>query len=283
LKTIFPAAKPRILIYAMGGGFGHLTRAVALSHALGTAASVRIVSNSPYVSRVPELDLVPTLDVTEADCLVVDTFPRGLVGELVDVLAGFGGSKVLVARDLNPRYVEAYHVREFVERWYDVVLDAEATPWLVRSADEVLSRDGARSVLGLQGDEPGVLVTPAGNPEEQDWYREVAAELGVEPLSYWPAMELYAAADVVIGGAGYNTVNECVACGVPLVAKAWPRKYDRQELRARKASRVVREVAEAVAAAQELATWRSSIGRVIQFENGVIDAAQRVLAYCARA
>jgi len=45
-------------------------------------------------------------------------------------------------------------------------------------------------------------------------------------------MDLLPGVDLVVGGAGYNTVNECLACGVPLIARAWPRKYDRQSLRA---------------------------------------------------
>ena len=36
----------------------------------------------------------------------------------------------------------------------------------------------------------------------------------------------------MIGGAGYNTVNECLATGTPLIARPWPRKYDRQRERA---------------------------------------------------
>ncbi|MBW4572535.1 MAG: hypothetical protein KME31_32500 [Tolypothrix carrinoi HA7290-LM1] len=38
-----------------------------------------------------------------------------------------------------------------------------------------------------------------------------------------------AVADVVVGGAGYNTVYECAALGVPLVAIALKRLYDRQD------------------------------------------------------
>src|SRR5581483_11759696 len=55
-------------------------------------------------------------------------------------------------------------------------------------------------------------------------------------IRYWPAIDLFSAASVVIGGAGYNTVEECLAIGVPLIAHPWPRMYDRQDLRARRAA-----------------------------------------------
>jgi len=211
---------------------------------------------------------------------VVDTFPRGLGGELAPLLEQFQGRKVLVARDLNPRYVQACELPRFIERAYDLVLDCERVPWLVRSSDEVLPRHRAREVLQLKSDLPCVLVNGTGTPRESQWYDAVAAALNaceVRRVDSWPALELYAAADVVVGGAGYNTVNECAACGVPLVARPWPRKYDRQELRAEKANRTVREIADAVAAACELAQLRSSECRVIRYENGAVAAADQVL------
>lgn len=51
-------------------------------------------------------------------------------------------------------------------------------------------------------------------------------------ISHHPGIECLAAADIVIGSAGYNTVYECAAVGVPLVALALPRLYDRQQKRA---------------------------------------------------
>jgi hypothetical protein len=284
LKTTPPPAND-IFIYAMGGGFGHLTRAVALTRAIAGAARVRILTNSPYAPRVaaamPTVELVRNLDLDGSTHLVVDTFPRGILGELVDVLPRFRGRKILVSRDLNPKYVAAYDLPAFIERFYNLVLDPETSPWFVRSAHEILPRDQARAVLGLQSSAPCVLVCPAGNPDEYVWYRDVAEALAggceVRLLAHWPAMELYAAADVVVGGAGYHTVNECVACGVPLVARPWPRQYDRQELRARKAARVVRDVDQAVAAVHELAAMRSSEGRVIAYDNGVLRAAAQLL------
>ena len=83
-----------------------------------------------------------------------------------------------------------------------------------------------------------ILVCASGNPEELSWYGEVVAYLlkfrskadircvaptrpeGCPPecwIEYWPAADLYPTADVVVGGAGYNTIYECEAYKIPLV------------------------------------------------------------------
>jgi predicted glycosyltransferase len=106
-------------IYALGGGWGHLTRAAALARAASPRHAVRILTNSPYAGVVrkalPELDVAaldPALPAPETrraalreiraarpSCLIVDTFPRGLGGELVPVLESLDAKKVLVHRD----------------------------------------------------------------------------------------------------------------------------------------------------------------------------------------
>jgi hypothetical protein len=285
---------PRVdwLIYALGGGLGHLTRACALARK--RSGRGRILTNSPYAGLVrrskPELDIVDaSADVVERieearpDCLIVDTFPRGLVGELMDLLSRFRGSKTLVKRDLNPRYSAAFGLDEFVRNTYDHVIPAEDphAPLLVRSADQLMPRRRAREMLGLDHDRPCVIVCAAGMQDELSWYQSVFSMLLDAPLavrcvtpirpagcpreywvSYWPAMDFYRAADVVVGGGGYNTVYEFLACRIPLVARPWPRKYDRQHLRAATASRcgpvtVVETVEQAVEAALERAVLAS--------------------------
>ena len=265
-------------IYALGGGWGHLTRAVALARIVRREREVRVLANTPYARYLTgEADLVganPARAIAESppDTLIVDTFPRGLGGELAPLLPGLKCRKALVHRDLNPRYVAWASLREFVERHYDLVLvpgepapldnlpaAVRTEPWLVRSAHELPPRDVA---------EPFVLVCAAGKREELAWYGAVAAALsahatvrcvaaecppGCKPelwIRHWPAIELIASASVVVGGAGYNTVNECLACHVPLVARAWPRTYDRQaERTARAGITAVETVEEAVQAA----------------------------------
>ena len=203
---------------------------------------------------MPELGIeavsIAQKDPDGIDLVVVDTFPRGLVGELVDLLPSLRAWKVLIHRDLKPEYVAWAGLRTFVADHYDCVIcpgergpladlpQAHHTaPWLVRPPVAV---------------NPGVdvVVCAGGNAGEMPWYGEVAAllarDIGVRCLApelppgcppelwirYWPSIDWIASAGAVVGGAGYNTVNECRALGVPLIARPWPRKYDRQRLRA---------------------------------------------------
>ena len=183
-----------ILIYALGGGWGHVTRAAALARAIGPAARVRILANSPYLQIVqaamPELGIEAVSTGAEAasgiareepdvvDVLVVDTFPRGLGGELATLLPSLRAWKVLIHRDLKPEYVSWAGLRSFVGAHYDCVICpgergplADLTraffsaPWLVRPP-----------VAGVR---PGVdvIVCAGGNPGEMPWYGEVAALL----------------------------------------------------------------------------------------------------------
>ena len=153
-----------------------------------------------------------------------------------------------------------------------------------------------------------IAICAAGNLEELAWYGAVVSQLlecaprynvrCIAPtrpdacppecwVEYWPAMDLYASADVVIGGAGYNSIYECMACGVPLVARAWPRKYDRQRLRSHRAAgqaciRIVDDLNQAVAAALTLC----GIGlrpALPHFENGAPEAVANIRQLVAEA
>ena len=323
------------LVYALGGGWGHLTRAAALARV--ARRPVRILTNSPYAgevrARLAELDIVALdpersaararqealrhVQASQAACLIVDTFPRGLGGELATLLPEWGALRVLIHRDLNPAYVREKALGEFVRSNYDLVIrpgPAEAAPlaglpqvrmtapWLIRSAHELPSREAARSLLGVEARQC-VLVCAAGNRDEQAWYGSLtqalsAALQGVavrcaSPLCppgcpaeawfrYWPAMDLLSGVDLVVGGAGYNTVNECLACGVPLIARAWPRKYDRQSLRAAgQAEACPTSIDEAVAAVK---ACLARPGRTVtrrEFPNGASEAVEILEALSA--
>lgn len=314
------------LIYALGGGWGHLTRAAALARIASARHRVRIITNSPYAPRVarvlPQLDILaldPSLAAeaareqvvrhvraAEPSCLIVDTFPRGLGGELAGVLDSLPATKVLVHRDLSPHYVAEARLRAFVRSAYHLILipgkgegaafldlpTAVVTePWLI----------GDPPLESCPVQQRQILVCAAGTAEELAWYGAVVASLEaldrgldircVAPvcppgcsrkywIDHWPASDLYPAAGVVVGGAGYNTIHECLAWQVPLIARPWHRKYDRQWLRARRASRrgsvtIVEKPSEAAEAAiRQLgqAQGRRSHSTI----NGVLEAISRV-------
>jgi predicted glycosyltransferase len=311
------------LIYALGGGWGHLTRAASLAKAGEAHHRIRILTNSPYAMRVakamPKLDLIsvdPSIDAEKArsqavheivasdcGCLIVDTFPRGLGGELAGLLGSLKVTKVLIHRDLNPRYVAEAGLRAFVRSTYDLVLipgESEAgdfadlpaavitRPWLIR--DPQPNR--------RHGGKPRILVCASGETGELPWYGAVVGCLqahrprvdivcvattcppGCPPecwVEHWPAVDLYPEADVVVGGAGYNTIHECAAYQVPLVARPWPRRYDRQWLRARRAAKrgmvtIIEKPEEAAEAAIRLLEQMPSLRPIVDFRNGATEA-----------
>jgi predicted glycosyltransferase len=230
---------------------------------------------------MPELktatgDPVELVRTAAPDWFIVDTFPRGLGGELAPLLRDLRCKKAFIHRDLNPEYIQRYNIPEFVREHYDRVFSVDAAPteisatrtapWLIRSAHELVA-----------GTPRGILVCASGKAEERAWYEAVARATGATMVNTWPAMDLFPRAAVVIGGAGYNTIHECAACGVPLVARAWPRLYDRQRLRAELVGQhariaIVDTVEEAVAAAANFAE-KPRAANQLAFTNGAEEAA----------
>lgn len=301
----------RWLVYALGGGLGHLTRALALARAAARqGVATKVLSQSPFAPFVRthlrddrwaaeiELSVLETagaegtrelvgraLRSGHHDALVVDTFPRGLLGELEPYL---DRPAFLVHRDLDPRYVQAQGLARLVPRYQGVLLPGEAgplaaapwarvaqtAPWLCRDADELLSPAEARRVLSA-GDLPVALVVGSGNAHEVRGARALAdtlAEAFPERLAVrlaapglsggpphtgalgafesWPLLPLLTGVDLVVGAGGYHTVYEARAVGARLLAFARPRTYDRQQHRLRPDERVrsAAEVIEAVGA-----------------------------------
>lgn len=360
------------LIYALGGGWGHLNRAVALARAIARQRSVTVLTNSPYADRVEDwlkrhseayqssqyqssqyqfgkchsakdtlhLYKIANSNSVEAtrkavqavlrelnyDCLVVDTFPRGLAGELVEVLPELGKIPcILIHRDLKPNYVSVKAISAFVQRWYCAVLVPgegndvplaglpnviHTSPWLICDADELPSRTDIYQLLRIRQPvrntsttspqaTPLLLICAAGQPSELEFFgnlttcltsafpnaivRCIAADCppNCSPdlwVAHYPAMECLSAANVVIGGAGYNTVHECAALGIPLVSFAFPRLYDRQIRRASQHSYWVQQPSEAIATIQLLLnqTQEKLLSLEPKYINGTVSAAQHI-------
>ncbi|MDF5719581.1 MAG: glycosyltransferase [Rhizonema sp. PD37] len=280
------------LIYALGGGWGHITRALSLGRIAAKQREVHIITNSPYAKRLGDegcsLHCIPSdanfattcsqvLDIllnTDYDCLIVDTFPRGLGGELANILPQLQHiRKIFIHRDINPYYVEVKGLRSFVSKNFDAVIVPgekelplsdlanvrHTAPWLIRNAWELTDKVTIKSRI-LQVDESllTILVCAAGEASELSLFGQLALQLHLafpqcavrilsadspvecpqQWVSHHPGIECLAAADIVVGGAGYNTVYECAAVGVPLVTLPLPRMYDRQDKRASQGYRV---------------------------------------------
>ena len=182
---------PWWLYYALGGGTGHLMRAIALARrAARHGVRTRILCNSfraaaivehfqacyPCSSRwiefvriaaAAERGTIATRVANELqsrpapEWLIVDTFPRGLAGELRELLPASRLPAALVHRDLAPEYLAWAKLGDFVRR-YDVVFAPgelgplalaagerllATEPWLVCDAEELLAPSAARAAL----------------------------------------------------------------------------------------------------------------------------------------
>lgn len=214
-RTALPG--PRVLLYALGGGLGHATRALALGRQLARAgARPHLVVSSALAAALPldaELLAAGGGEVTRLDpqagadalreavralvveggwdALVVDTFPRGLLGELPPLLAASRAPAVWVQRDLSPRYVAWADLRAAARGFALVLRPGEGVPgargartvttapWLVRDAHELLAPAAARAALApeVPADRRLVVVVGTGSPEEAREVQGLAARL----------------------------------------------------------------------------------------------------------
>ncbi|MCE9671728.1 hypothetical protein LY474_28360 [Myxococcus stipitatus] len=205
----------RWLIYALGGGMGHFTRSCALARvALARGHRVSLVTNSDFAPDMPleallgprgrvyrlsaALDKAAVREAVEAllegvrpDLLVVDTFPRGIAGELAPLLPGLRMGKVLVHRDLNPTYVERFDLASAVDAFDLLLVPGEdaafarhpravrTAPWVLLGQDEWMSRERARAWFGLAPADtrPLFAVMGSGNAVEVEEAGVIAERL----------------------------------------------------------------------------------------------------------
>ncbi|MEI8019707.1 MAG: hypothetical protein WCH39_15995 [Schlesneria sp.] len=150
------------MIYALGGGTGHWTRAISLARqAAKHGIATRILTNSstrPPLASEPEkvrdkvtslIRLDPKIDIIQIpaifdrekimeisrrelstcqaqDVLIVDSFPCGIAGELRETLGDISAQKVFIHRDLKPEYIHWGKLEDFV-RHYDLVISPGET------------------------------------------------------------------------------------------------------------------------------------------------------------
>ncbi|NJO18919.1 MAG: hypothetical protein HC838_01015 [Spirulinaceae cyanobacterium RM2_2_10] len=245
-------------IYALGGGFGHLQRALALARQATRQQHVHLLVNSRYwpwvqphltalfdpaaranlqVSwRSPDLGRAATrawiehsLLTAPGDRLIVDTFPRGLVGELATLLSRLPIPRILVHRDLNPDYVRVQNLRRFVTRCYDqILIPGEGSqvpfadlptaqllaPWLLYAAAELPSVAIARSRLGFAHDpRPLAIVLAAGRADELTTYGQLLATLHDHyPQLCWCCLAPNLPPDCPVGACGDHSIQRSLSC-----------------------------------------------------------------------
>lgn len=218
------------VIYALGGGLGHLTRALLVARGFARATVLHASAVRPALAT--HATLVRTSDARDAlrgaETLVVDTFPAGLRREVDERALRRFDRTVLLRRYVRPG---AYEDDEALAARYDAVLlpyPAEACEW-EGAADglhvghvvrELIREDGDEAPLAVLGD--AAVLPPAWRALLPARTRFVAG----------PFARLPRAARYLSIGAGYNLCYELRGLGVDHRAVAQERRYDDQFRRA---------------------------------------------------
>jgi len=219
-----------IAYYAMGGGHGHAMRGLALLSRLGHGT---LVAPERHRAWAESLNVVFSTSMPDADFVLVDTFPRGVTGELQ-----LRAPAWLVARWTRPDFYESR--RDAIERFERVVWCEEPSielpnairipPILLRPPP--LPREDARRDFDA-GSRPLLMVLGLGD-RQRPLLEKIARLLGLD-LRFndrFPAARWLPAADVVVSAAGYHAFHEIEADGVPAAYLPQPRQYDDQFRRA---------------------------------------------------
>jgi predicted glycosyltransferase len=275
LSKISTAAKHRIVYYGLGGGLGHLTRARAIIGALKKAArqhlQIILLTNSPFgqlmINEVDELISIPSEDCLETALaralaiepalFIVDTFPRGLMGELAGWLARLQRPRVLIQRYLNERYVKKFEIANFVARHFDRALrlgdnlprqnfTAATTDLPAVTILDQLPCAPPQQIFNINSDAPRILMIDFGAAADAyikaippGFQKRIVTphpqRLAAMPdaVCHYPAAAIFHQADLVIGSCGYNLYHEIDQTNMPAIFLPQKKLYDDQFLRAR--------------------------------------------------
>ena len=238
LSDLRPLARPArpALIYALGGGMGHLTRAVCLARRLGPAvvlhSAPRPLPSAPpgVVQRhVTAAEARAALATAEADLLVVDTFPAGVDGGLSEPLLRRFPRRALVRRYLRPGSYPGYAARAARFDTHLIPYTAEASEW-----DEPPPGRHVGLLLrpvSIQGSDASTELVIIGDEQELPvgWRQVLPRDRRCVhgPFEVLPAARRYLAL-----GAGYNLTYELRALKVPMALVPRERRFDDQFARA---------------------------------------------------
>jgi Glycosyltransferase family 28 C-terminal domain len=255
----------RVLFYALGGGSGHFCRSQAVARAFHKTqdSAVRVLCPDRFgswsdpafqVHSPTQIDreslrawVAEQLDDFQPNLLVVDVFPRGVLGELPNLN---GLHRVLVTRWVHPQYYRRPEVSEALAS-YDQIFSSEPQEIDV-TVERVLpivwtqcgvSRSEARKALG-GNERPLVVALGSGPPEAQEQLesrlQKHSAEADYQLAFFSPKLgpsvpeigRYLHGADLVVSAAGYQSYYETLQSGVPAIFLPQRRRYDNQAARA---------------------------------------------------
>jgi hypothetical protein len=247
-------ANPPLIYYAPGGGLGHLTRGIAILRQWRkrTGRPALLLSYSPFaplarkegisVREIPGPDagaLKRILDRAGPRALVVDTFARGIMGEMADLVPSLDIPTILIQRYLNPAYLRQFNVTAFVGRFYRLVVrlaDAlppqtlsqqtvDVPPVTIRETRElppVTQRAGWLFVDWGEGSEPFIQAAQEAAVRQGKTLRVA------RPAESYPAVDQMVGHELVMGAGGYNLYHEAALTGTPTIFVPGRRMYDDQ-------------------------------------------------------
>lgn len=257
-----------ILYYAVGGGLGHLARALRVIEKLGLAG-VTIATASPHAERVcgttPSVRVPRDLEGDRerhrdwvrslgAERILADTFPGGIQGELcgLDVPVDWIARMIRwdVYRAAVPLALPRVETMYAVEEPHPSMPMQAATPLdlSLPLAAAVPEEDHWLVVHSGPEDEVRELVAYAREMQAIDGARgEIRVVTGCD---VWPAWPLFPAAAKIVTAAGFNVMLETDQWAAKHVAVPFERRFDDQFARAaRRKKRLSRANAPGPAAA----------------------------------
>ena len=328
----------KILMYAIGAGAGHLTRSLALARAIlrsNASAVIHVVASSklarqPWIQK--ELDASNRLSIKVFgpevqpediqcylarslydggyDAMVVDTFPRGICGELIEFQQVFTGQKILIHRDINSRYIDEYRLQEYVQEFYDLMISpgeegplvggignvthVSTAPFLIRNDSELYSCSTAKYLLGAPNQHV-IGVVASGRQHECSELLRTASKLRTlvddraavitfnahSSSINDPTLQYMNGIDMIVGAGGYNTFWETQMTKTPFRGFAFKRMYDEQHKRLNK----VQRVHDLESASTSVCEWLESCQasnlhwKQAKYTNGAIHAAAVIQKY----
>ena len=277
----------RLAYYAFGGGLGHLVRARAFLHGSGLGAGAVVLTASRF-ARDPRIAADLALRCApeslesdaaafrrwvlgeivrlDADCLCIDTFPAGILGELCDLPAGLVREYWHVARLLHwPAYAALLRgaTPRFARAWRVEALGAAQQQFIERTAAriedlELIDPPAAPAPAAGPIEAPYWLIVHSGPPAEvaeliayADEIRaaenakvtlcvasaEAPADLpaATRVLDVYPATAYFAGAQRIFSAAGFNVMRQTAPFRSRQCVLPMPRRFDDQFERARRA------------------------------------------------